>query len=214
MLKMKEPINAITHLIGAVLSVVGLIWMILQAVWKSNGYYLAGAIVFGCSLILLYSASATYHWVRAKDNVVRVLRKVDHSMITVLIAGTYTPVCLTVLKGWMGWTLLGVIWSLAVAGSLMRILWMEAPRWLYTSVYLGMGWVAVFFLIPLYKLMSPGAFALMVAGGVLYSVGAVIYALKPSFLQWKRIGFHEIFHLFILGGSASHFAMVSGFLLQ
>ena len=214
MFKMKEPVNTITHLIGALLSVAGLVFMVFQAIWKANGYYLAGAIVFGVSLILLYSASATYHWVRAKDSVVRLLRRVDHTMIFVLIAGTYTPVCLTVLKGWMGWTLLAVVWSLAIGGSLMRILWLDAPRWLYTSIYVGMGWVAVFFLIPLYKLMSPGAFSLMVTGGILYTIGAVIYGLKPKFLQMRYLGFHEIFHLFILGGSVSHFAMVSGYLLR
>jgi hemolysin III len=212
-LHMKEPGNTITHLIGAILSFVGLIYMLYEAVRVGSGLYLAGGLVFGLSLIALYSASTVYHWVPGSQRVNAVLRKIDHAMIYVLIAGTYTPICLITLKGLMGTLLLIGVWSLAVAGIVMKLLWMSAPRWLYTGCYLFLGWLAIFFILPIYKAMPVAGFICLVAGGLFYTVGSIIYAKKSEAFRLARLGFHEIFHLFILAGSAVHFLMISRFVL-
>ncbi len=213
MIKIKEPVNSLTHLVGAVLSMIGLILMIIKSVTNQSGAQLAGALVFGISLILLYSASTVYHWLTVPEKVGKVLRKLDHSMIYVLIAGTYTPVCLLALKGVLGWTLFGIIWGLALIGIVMKMFWLNAPRWLYTSFYVVLGWIAIFFIMPIYRAIGIGGFLLLLGGGVLYTVGSVIYATKSEKIRISVFGFHEIFHLFILGGSIAHFIMVEQFLL-
>lgn len=213
-LHMKEPGNTITHLIGALLSVVGLIYMIYLAVKDHNGFYLAGGLIFGISLIALYSASTIYHWIPGSERLSGILRKVDHAMIYVLIAGTYTPICLITLKGFMGTALLIGVWTLAITGIVVKLLWMSAPRWLYTGFYLFLGWLAIFFIYPIYKAMPMTGFICLVTGGLMYTVGSVIYAKKSEALRLARLGFHEIFHLFILAGSAFHFIMVSRFVMH
>lgn len=214
MFKIKEPVNSLTHLSGAVLSMIGMILMILKAVAHQSGLQLASALVFGVSLILLYSASTIYHWLNVSDKTNAWLRKLDHSMIYVLIAGTYTPVCLNVLGGVLGWTLFGIVWGLAIIGIILKLLWLNAPRWLYTSFYLVLGWLAIFFIVPIYKSLPIEGFLFLIAGGVFYTVGSVIYAMKPKKMQISIFGFHEIFHLFILGGSLAHFIMVNQFILK
>lgn len=210
---MKEPANTITHLIGAILSVVGLVYMLVKAVTAHNPYFLAGGLVFGISLIALYSASTIYHWVPGSEKVTAALRKVDHAMIYVLIAGTYTPICLITLHGLLGTALLIGVWSLALIGIVMKLVWMSAPRWLYTGCYLFLGWLAIFFIWPIYKAMPMGGFLLMVGGGLAYTIGSVIYAKKSEKLRFLKLGFHEIFHLFILLGSLSHFLMITQYVM-
>ena len=212
-LHMKEPGNAITHLIGAVLSLAGLIYMLYQAIKVGSGFYLAGGLIFGLSLIALYSASTIYHWVPGSERATAILRKVDHAMIYVLIAGTYTPICLITLKGFLGTALLIGVWTLAAAGIVMKLLWMNAPRWLYTGCYLFLGWLAIFFIWPIYKAMPVTGFICLVSGGAMYTIGSIIYAKKSEALRLAKLGFHEIFHLFILAGSALHFLMVSRFVM-
>lgn len=209
----KEPINSLTHLIGAVLSAVATGFMIYKSVINHNPYQLAGAITFGISLICLYSASTIYHWVFSSEKLYTILRKIDHSMIYVLIAGTYTPVCLVTLKGTMGWVLFGIIWGLAILGIVMKMFWLNAPRWLYTAFYLILGWMAIFFIGPIYRAIPFNGFVWLVTGGLMYTVGSVIYATKSSIFRFKYLGFHEIFHLFILSGSLSHFIMVNNYIL-
>lgn len=213
MIKIKEPVNSLTHLVGAVLSMIGLILMILKSVTNQSGVQLAGALVFGISLLLLYTASTVYHWLNVPEKVGKVLRKLDHSMIYVLIAGTYTPVCLVGLGGKLGWTLFAIVWTLAIAGIVMKMFWMDAPRWLYTSFYVVLGWMAMFFIVPIYKALNAPGFTLLIVGGLFYTVGSVIYAAKPKRIQIAAFGFHEIFHLFILGGSIAHFVMINQFIL-
>lgn len=213
MLKMKEPVNTLTHLSGALLSVIALVLMILKGIGNGSPLQIASAIVFGVSLIALFTASTVYHWVPSSEKVRVILRRVDHSMIYILIAGTYTPVCLLALKGVLGWSLFGVIWLLAVIGIIMKIVWINAPRWLYTSFYLILGWIAVFFIMPLYKSLPIQGFVWLLIGGLMYTVGAVIYGTKSQKLKISVFGFHEIFHMFILAGSFSHFMMVQGFIL-
>lgn len=211
---MKEPGNTITHLIGAILSAVGMVFMLYKAIALQSGIYIAGALIFGFSLIALYSASTIYHWVSGSEKLTEILRKVDHAMIFVLIAGTYTPVCLVTLKGVLGYSLLAVVWTLALTGIGLKLVFMNAPRWLYTGAYVFLGWVAIFFIWPIYKAMPLGGFALLVTGGLLYTIGSVIYATKSKKINLFGLGFHEIFHLFILGGSLSHFVMVSEYVMR
>lgn len=174
---------------------------------------ITAVIIFGVSLILLYSASATYHMVMAKDHVIAFLRKIDHSMIFVLIAGTYTPICLISLGGTTGWTLFFVINGLALLGVLYKLIWFKAPRWLSTALYVILGWIIIFFSPALLKVISSTGMVLLLLGGISYTVGALIYWLKPKFLEFKHMGFHEIFHIFILVGSLFHFLCVYYFVL-
>ncbi len=212
-MRIKEPVNALTHLAGALLSVAALVWLTYKGVINGSKLQVASAIVFGVSLILLYTASTVYHWVPSSERVSAVLRRVDHSMIYILIAGTYTPVCLIALKGVLGYTLLSVVWGLAVLGIIMKLVWFSAPRWLYTAFYLILGWMAVFFIVPLYHSLPIQGFVWLLAGGISYSVGSIIYATKSKRLKISVFGFHEIFHLFVLGGSFSHYLMIEKFIL-
>lgn len=183
--------------------------MVIKTATSSlSGLAIMAVIIFGMSMILLYSASATYHMVVAKDHVIAFLRRIDHSMIFVLIAGTYTPFCLISLNGAIGWTLFGIIHSLALIGVLYKLVWFHLPRWLSTALYISMGWLVVFFSAPLSKVLSVNGMIFLIIGGVFYTIGGVIYGAKPKFLEFNHLGFHEIFHIFILLGSLSHFLCV------
>lgn len=212
-MKMREPVSGLTHLFGAVLSVVGIIILIVTCT-KNNMYSnIFALVIFGISLVGLYSASSVYHLVNISKKAIRVLRKIDHCMIYVLIAGTYTPICLISLKGKTGTILLIIIWSMAAAGIALKLLWFNAPRWLYTLFYVVMGWAAVFTISPLSKIFPNLAMFYLFAGGVSYTVGAVFYALKKPIFKNKIFGFHEIFHIFVLIGSAFHFALMFQYVL-
>lgn len=205
----REPINGLTHLAGAILSFVGLLALVIKAsISHSSAIVISAVIVFGISMILLYSASATYHMVIAKDKVIAFLRRLDHSMIFVLIAGSYTPFCLITLKGVTGWILFAIVTTVAVAGILFKMIWFNCPRWLSTVLYIAMGWIIIFAFSPLSKALSSTGLFLLLLGGILYTIGGVIYAIKPKFLEFKHLGFHEIFHIFIMLGSIAHFQCV------
>ena len=205
----REPINGFTHLGGAILSFIGLLALVIKvALTSASAIDITAVIIFGISMILLYSASATYHLVMASDKVIAFLRKIDHSMIFILIAGSYTPFCLIALKENKGWILFTIVALIAVCGVLFKMIWFNCPRWISTSIYVGMGWISVFIIKPLYSVVSFEGVFLLVLGGILYTIGAVIYAIKPSALKFKNLGFHEIFHIFILLGSLCHFISV------
>ncbi|GGM41979.1 hemolysin III [Paraliobacillus quinghaiensis] len=204
----REPINGFTHLAGALLSIVALIAMVMKASATGSTLVVTAVVIFGASMILLYGASATYHMVIAKDNVIAWLRKLDHSMIFILIAGTYTPFCLITLNGTIGWVLFGIVTAVGVSGVIFKLVWFKCPRWLSTGLYIAMGWMIIFVAVPLsYNIAGTGLF-LLILGGVIYTIGGVIYATKPKFLESKYLGFHEIFHLFILLGTLAHFLSV------
>ncbi|GIO28692.1 PAQR family membrane homeostasis protein TrhA [Ornithinibacillus bavariensis] len=210
----REPINGFTHLFGALISFAGLLALVIKASIDSGSPLAITAVtIFGISLILLYSASATYHMVVAKDHIIAFLRKIDHSMIFILIAGTYTPICLISLGGTTGWILFIVINTLALFGVLYKLIWFQAPRWLSTALYVAMGWIIIFFSPSLSKVLSTEGMLLLLLGGITYTLGAFIYWLKPKFLEFKHMGFHEIFHLFILGGSFFHFFCIFYYVL-
>ena len=205
----REPINGFTHLGGAILSFAGLLALVIKTTLNNPSTVdITAVIIFGVSLILLYAASATYHLVIASDKVIAFLRRVDHSMIFILIAGSYTPFCLIALQGSRGWILFSIIATIAVCGVLFKMIWFNCPRWISTCVYIGMGWIAIFIMKPLYNSISFGGMLLLVLGGVFYTIGAVIYGLKPKAIKFKNLGFHEIFHIFILLGSLCHFISV------
>jgi hemolysin III len=205
----REPINGLTHLAGAVLSLFGLLALIIKtANTTHSSLAITAVIIFGISMILLYSASATYHMVIAKDHVIAFLRRLDHSMIFILIAGTYTPFCLISLHGKTGYILFSIVTAIAVLGVIFKMIWFDCPRWLSTAIYIAMGWMIVFVAGPLYGAISAMGLYLLALGGIFYTIGGVIYGLKPKFLEFKYIGYHEIFHIFILFGSLAHFLSI------
>ena len=206
---LREPINGFTHLAGAILSFVGLLALVIKtALQGPSAVALTAVIIFGISMILLYSASATYHLVVSTEKVISYLRRIDHAMIFLLIAGSYTPFCLIALRGTTGWVLFSIIITIAIVGISFKLIWFNCPRWLSTSIYVLMGWLAVFLIKPLKTALSPQGLSLLVIGGIFYTVGAIIYASKPNFLKFKYLGFHEIFHIFIMFGTLAHFLCV------
>ncbi|WP_413303156.1 hemolysin III family protein [Bacillus sp. 1P10SD] len=205
----REPINGLTHLAGAVLAFVGLLAMVIKtAMTDPSPLAITAVIIFGVSMILLYAASATYHMVIAHDKVIAFLRRLDHSMIFVLIAGTYTPFCFISLNGKTGAILFSIISSVAISGVVFKMVWFTCPRWISTALYIAMGWMIVFVFSPLTGSLNPMGLVLLILGGIFYTVGGVIYGAKPKFLETKYLGFHEIFHIFILLGSLAHFFSV------
>lgn len=210
----REPVNGLTHLAGAILSFVGLLAMVVKVSMEgAEPLELMAVIVFGLSLILLYSASATYHMVMARGKVIAFFRRMDHSMIYILIAGTYTPFCLIALNGATGWALFGIVSALAVTGVVFKMIWFHCPRWLSTALYLAMGWLVILFISPLSAALASEGLLLLIVGGAFYTIGGVIYGLKPKWLQFKHLGFHEIFHIFVLLGSFAHFSSVFFYVL-
>jgi len=197
--------NGLTHCIAALLAVAGLVVLMLRAVDPPRPLHLLSFFVFGAALILLYLTSTAYHWAQCSDKGLQRLRRLDHIMIFVVIAATYTPICLIPLRGPWGWSLFGGIWALACAGVLMKMVWLQTPRWLSTTVYVAMGWLAVVAVYPLYRALQPAAFVWLVAGGLFYTAGALVYALKKPDPWPRAFGFHELFHVLVVMGSFSHF---------
>ena len=212
-MKVRDPFSGFSHLAGAILSVAGLCLLVRYASVNGTVRHIVSFSIFGASLILLYTASSIYHLLSVSEKSIRVLRKIDHMMIYILIAGTYTPVCLIPLRGGWGWSLLISIWSIAMAGIVLKVLWFNAPRWLYTLFYLLMGWLIVIAFVPLVRTMPIAAMLWLIAGGLLYTVGAVIYGTKWPKLKSKVFGFHEMFHVFVLYGSFCHFWMMFMYIL-
>ena len=208
MKKLRDPVSSITHMIGAIAAIPGLVFLILYALKYGTTVHLVSYIVFGISLILLYTASATYHGVNVKDSIIKVFRKIDHMMIFVLIAGTYTPICLVALKGTLGYALLITIWALAIIGIVLKALWMNMPRWVCSVIYIAMGWFALVAIVQLVSNLSTVALILLLAGGLCYTIGGIIYGTKFTFINFKHFGFHELFHIFVMFGSALHYFMV------
>lgn len=206
--RLKDPFSGLSHLLGAMLSLVALVILIFDALPSRSHSYILSAIVFGISLILLYSSSAIYHLLKISAHASTILRKLDHMMIYVLIAGTYTPICLITLKGTFGKVLLIFIWSFALVGMILKLVWFSAPRWLSTFFYLLMGWIAVLAFAPMTRTLPAAGMFWLILGGVMYSIGGVIYGLKWPLRNSKYFGFHEIFHIFVLLGSLCHFFLI------
>lgn len=209
----REPGSAITHFIGMMLAVFASVPLLVKSGIGMGGICFQAMGVFMLSMIMLYGASATYHAVNVSDRVLKIFRKIDHMMIFVMIAGSYTPVCMIVLGGKTGWTLLALVWSIALLGMSINVLWITCPKWFSSMIYIAMGWVCVLVFRQLWSVLSPGAFLWLVAGGVIYTIGGVIYAMKLPIFNGKHahFGSHEIFHLFVMGGSICHFIFMYGY---
>jgi len=203
----REPGSALTHFVAMMLAVFAAVPLLVKAGVTSGGKEFTAMLIFISSMILLYGASTLYHSVNLSGKALRVFRKIDHMMIFVLIAGSYTPVCLIVLGDKQGYTLLTVVWSIALVGMLINAFWITCPKWFSSVIYIAMGWVCVFVFGQLLDTLPHSAFLWLLGGGVIYTIGGVIYALKlPIFnARHKTFGSHEIFHLFVMGGSACHF---------
>ena len=203
--KFRQPVSGFTHAAGALLSIVALIVMVTVDVRHKTAWNIVADSIFGSSLIMLYTASALYHLLPLKEKGIDILRQLDHTMIFILIAGTYTPFCLVTLRGPWGWSMLTIIWGLAIAGIITKLTWKSAPRFVRVALYLLMGWLSLIMIYPLSQTAPPGTLIWLLIGGLFYTVGAIFYALKwPNPLP-KILGFHEIWHLLVLGGSFSHF---------
>ena len=211
----KDPGSAITHFIGMLMAIFAAVPLLIKAAHEPSRIYIGSLTVYAISLILLYAASTTYHTFDISPKVNTILKKIDHMMISVLIAGSYTPVCLLVVKGTSGITLLCIVWAFAIAGILIKAFWVFCPKWISSVLYIGMGWTCVLAFSQILNNMSSAAFAWLLTGGIIYTVGGVIYALKlPIFnSRHKNFGSHEIFHLFVMGGSMCHFVVMYAFLL-
>ena len=220
MAKIKDPVSGITHLIGASLSLVGLVLLIVFAALYSNekGWDIVSFTIFGVALLLLYLFSTLYHMLNLKEKGTRVFRKFDHIMIYILIAATYTPVCLGPLRGPWGWTIFGIVWAMAILGTILTAVWIDAPRKLTTAIYIIMGWTVVIALYPMITIFSQiprgiEGMLWLLAGGIFYTIGGVLYAKKWQKLKSKYWGFHEIFHIFVMLGSFCQFWFIFDYLL-
>ena len=204
-MRIREPVNAGTHLLGLLLAAAGTV-ALLRLAHGSSQVIAFG--VYGASLILLYAASTLYHSLLLPEPRLRALRTLDHIAIYFLIAGTYTPVALVILRGPWGWALLAAAWTVAAAGIPFKIWFLDAPVWLSTAIYLGMGYMALLALAPLAAVVSMSGLAWLAGGGMAYTAGAVIFARQRPDPFPGTFGHHEIWHVLVLVGSACHFAFM------
>lgn len=203
----REPGSAITHYIAMMMTMIAAVPLLIKATMSDEITHVVAMLIFTASMVLLYGASTMYHAVNLTGKALKVFKKIDHMMIFVLIAGSYTPVCMLVLKKETGYPLLGLVWGTAVVGMIIKMFWVTCPKWFSSVIYIAMGWECVLVFRPLWDSLPIGAFLWLLIGGIIYTVGGVLYALKIPFLDkiHKYFGLHEIFHLFIMGGSFCHF---------
>lgn len=208
--KLKDPGSAITHFIAMILAMLGTAPLLLKAARVPDVLHILALAIFILSMILLYASSTIYHTLDINENVNRRLKKMDHMMIFILIAGSYTPICLIVLGGKTGLLLCALVWTVAVVGIIIKGFWINCPKWFSSVIYIGMGWLCVLAFSQIFNALSRPAFGWLLAGGLIYTAGGIIYALKlPIFnSRHKNFGSHEIFHLFCMAGSACHFIMI------
>lgn len=205
-LRAREPVNGLSHLAAAIVAAVGLIALLV--IGHSSIGKEVSLLIYGVTLILLFSASATYHLVSARPQVIAVLRKLDHAAIYLLIAGTYTPFCYNMFSGFWRWGLLSIVWGLALTGIGIKIFAMGAPRWLNTAIYVILGWLIIFGFQELLARLPVGAVIWLLTGGILYTLGAVVYATKILDFVPGKFGFHEIWHIFVILGALAQFLAV------
>lgn len=203
--KKNEPLSSLTHFIGALLSVAALVLMIVFAALNGKAVHIVGFAVFGASLILLYSTSTLYHFFQKDTKVKNIFQRLDHAMIYVLIAGTYTPITLVMPQRVWGWTIFGVIWGLAAIGITFKGLGIKMTGWFSVVMYIVMGWLVVIAIHPLAQWLTPYALKWLFLGGVMYTAGCLFYALDKYLPRTRWFGMHELFHLFVMAGSFSHF---------
>ena len=209
--RIKDPGSAITHFIAMILAIAAMVPLLLKAS-QAQGHFLY-LLIFILSMIGLYAASTIYHTLDISLKINQMLRKLDHMMIFILIAGTYTPVCMIVLGDRTGWLLLAGVWAIAIVGIVINACWITCPKWFSSLIYIAMGWVCILAITKIIQALPKAGFMWLLAGGVIYTLGGVIYALKlPIFnSKHKNFGSHEIFHLFVMGGSLCHYVVMYAF---
>ena len=203
----KDPGSAATHFIGSILVILAALPLLFRAAKGEHPIYLISLGIFAVSMFLLYSSSTIYHTFNLSEKINRRLRKLDHIMIYVLIAGTYTPVCLITLQSAGGTSLFLLVWGIALLGIFQCIFFINCPKWVSALLYIAMGWLCVFSFGDIVTLLNHNAFLWLFIGGIIYTIGGIIYACKfPVFNHLhKNFGSHEIFHCFVLAGSLCHF---------
>jgi hemolysin III len=206
MLRIREPVNSLTHLVAAAVAFIGTI--VLAYLARDDATKLASLCLYGLTLVLMFSSSALYHTALTGPKATLFLRKLDHSAIYLLIAGTYTPICLHYFTGFWRIGFLAIVWALGLIGIAVKLFVIRAPRWVTAGVYLLMGWLAIAGVGEIISKMPAGAIAWLLAGGLFYTGGAVIYALKKPDPFPGVFGFHEIWHIFVILGAFSHFALM------
>ena len=205
----REPGSAITHLIGMILAAAATTPLLIKSA-LAGGSTLMALSIFCLSMVLLYGASTVYHSVNLKGSALKIFKKIDHMMIFIMIAGSYTPVCLIVLHNRIGYILCALVWTIAILGMILKCCWITCPKWFSSVLYIAMGWLCVLAFVPIFHALPRAGFDWLLAGGIIYTIGGVIYALKvPLFdARHKNFGSHEIFHVFIMLGSACHFVVM------
>ncbi len=206
--KLREPVNSLMHWGAAILALIGLIALLIVG-WGTPAKIIS-LVVYGLSLIFLFSASATYHMVQVKEKALEIFRKIDHAAIYFLIAGTYTPFCMNAFSGFWKWGMLSIIWSLALIGILVKIFYIRAPRWLNAGIYLIMGWLSLAAIGQMLAVLPVWVLSWIIAGGVIYTLGAVVYVTKIFNFIPGVFGFHEVWHIFVTLAAAAHFVAVLG----
>ena len=203
----KDPGSALTHFIAMIGAAIAAVPLLHKAAEEADSRHLAALAVFIISMILLYAASTTYHTFNISEKVNRILRKIDHMMIFILIAGSYTPICVIPLRNTVGYPLLALVWGTAIIGMLIKAFWITCPKWFSSMIYISMGWLCVLAMVPLVQSLPKAAFVWLVAGGVIYTIGGIIYALKLPIFNSRHqfFGSHEIFHVFVMAGSLCHY---------
>lgn len=210
--KLREPMNGFTHFIGVLFAIGGTTLLLNSSFNPYKPSHFFSFFIFGLGMILLFTTSTLYHWLNLSEAGIKKMRKADHIMIFIYIASTYTPICVIALNKNLGSVVLAAIWSVAFAGIGIKIFWMNAPRWLSTLIYIFMGWLAIVIIYPLIDALPLETIFWLLTGGIFYTIGAIIYALKKPDPFPGYLGFHEIFHLFVLLGSFSHFWLMYKFI--
>ena len=204
---LREPVNGLTHFFAAIAALIGMVILII--VGRGSLDRTIALTIYGVSLVLLFAASAAYHMIKARPKVLEILRKLDHSAIYLLIAGTYTPFCTIMFDGFWKWGMLTIIWSLALIGIVVKIFIVNAPRWLNAGIYIVMGWLCIAAIGEMLRVLPPWALTWLVVGGVLYTLGAVVYITKILNFWPGKFGFHEVWHIFVILGALAHFIAIA-----
>ena len=209
-IRIKDPGSAITHFIGMMMAMFASTPLLIKAARQPDKIHLLSLGIFIGSMILLYAASTLYHTLDLSQKANKMLKKIDHMMIFILIAGSYTPICMIALPQPLGMQLLALVWGIALVGIIVKMFWVTCPKWFSSVLYISMGWTCVLAFTRLINSLSGAAFGWLLAGGIIYTIGGVIYALKlPIFnAKHKFFGSHEIFHLFVMAGSICHFIVM------
>ncbi len=203
-----EIFSAVIAGLGALLAVIGVVFLVLKGLREGEAVSVLGFSVYGAGLIAMFLSSALHHGINGSPMTNHLLRQFDYYAIFVMIAGSFTPFCLILFRNTLGWTVLGLVWGLAIGGIALKSFWPHVPRWFLTSIFLGMGWLGLMIARPMYLAIHWEGLGFMILGGIFYTIGAVIYGLEKPNPFPGRFGFHEIWHCFVLAGAASHFLLI------